>query len=126
MCLITDHFFPKISFRKIKVYKIAIFKDGGFITPFQHVNLLEKTKERFIFPKNKVSKERYIIEEGMIHAFKTKKCAITAKYDIYYMSPFSKDSIRIIPAYIPPFTRYYIGENGDICAKRMKYENLDI
>lgn len=117
MCLFTTHFFPKISFKKIKVYKVVLEYNGGLITPFQCSKPFKRAKGIFFFPKR--CGHRLFIEKGMLHAFIDKASAISQKSAI---NSTSYSQAKIINAYIPPFTRYYIGEYGDICAKRMRYE----
>lgn len=124
MCLITTHFFPKISFKSIKVYKVVIEDMNEKIrTPHQGSRLLKRAKGIFFFPKKHYG--NFMVEGGMIHAFRTKKDAheFAMSYLIHFGSHI-KDT-KVITAYIPPFTRYYIGQDWDICAKRMRYETLD-
>lgn len=123
MCLIATHFFPKISFKKIKVYKLVRFVDGEYYSAYQNEKLLERAKERFMLPEKMNYAGKYQIEEGMIHACTNLQNAIERQVQFFLRDICSKSlKVKIITAYIPPFTRYYIGEDGDICAKRMKYE----
>lgn len=113
MCLYTNQFLPKISFKRIPIYKIVYQNcDGILYTWCRFVPLMLRAEEFFFLPtKEKNNFSKYRIEEGMLHAYST-------------MSEAKRNrtlSYRIIKGYIPPFTRYYIGINGDICAKRMKY-----
>lgn len=119
MCLIATHFFPKISFKPIKVYKVVTKdKNGKLSTAFVHSDLLKRAKGVFFLPER--TPTRLYIGKGMIHAFATKEKAILALYDYRMFN----DNMKLITAYIPPFTRYYIGKYGDICAKRMRYETI--
>lgn len=124
MCLIARHFFPKISFKPIKVYKMILEdKDGKLETAFRHSKLLKRAKGIFFLPK-RIGPKLYV-EKGMIHAFSTKEKALFVRQDYIMFNHYINNlNVRIITAYIPPFTRYYIGEYGDICAKRMRYETI--
>lgn len=124
MCLIATHFFPKISFKPIKVYKIVIETSNGRIrTPYQGSNILKRAKGIFFFPKKQ---NNYLtIYGGMIHAFRTREEAQKFSTGYFIHNHYSIKDIKVITAYIPPFTRYYIGQDWDICAKRMRYETLD-
>lgn len=125
MCLITKHFFPKISFRKIQIFKVVILKNNGdFRTPYQDTELLERAKGLFFFPEK--YGDNYFIYGGMIHAFVSRYDALDEKQYIVNNRKISDQNVKIIIGYIPPFTRYYISEDGvEICAKRMKYEISD-
>lgn len=124
MCLIATHFLPKISFKPIKVYKVVIEEMNGEITtPFQSSKLLKRAKGKFFFPKRVCN--RLIINGGMIHAFRLKEEAQKLEKVYLLHNDCSIKDIKTITAYIPSFTRYYIGEDRDICAKRMRYETLD-
>lgn len=124
MCLITKHFFPKISFKKIKVYKVIIEDMNGKIkTPYQGSKLLKRAKGIFFFPKK--HNNDFIINKGMIHAFWLKEEARNFEVSYFILNYTSIKNTKTITAYIPPFTRYYIGKHGDICSKRMKYEIVD-
>lgn len=119
MCLIAAHFRPKISFKRIKVYKLVLFEDGKLITPHRRSELLKKAEGPFKFPVKDTTNGEYIIEGGMIHAYYDKSEAI-----FHLELAKLKSDAYLIKAYIPPFTRYYIGKFGDICARRMKYSDL--
>lgn len=124
MCLFVTHFFPKISFKPIKVYKVVIEDLNGKIkTPYQGSKLLKRAKGIFFLPEK--HNNDFIINKGMIHAFRLKEEAKSFEMGYFMLYYNSIKGIKTITAYIPPFTRYYIGEKGDICAKRMKYETLD-
>lgn len=123
MCLMSKHFFPKISFKKIKIYKIVIISNNGNIrTPYRNEKLMNRAKGMFFFPE--IHYGAYFIYEGMIHAFTNKRRAFTAKQSIIKGREIPDKNVKIIKGYIPPFTRYYIGEFGEICAKRMRYETI--
>lgn len=125
MCLITKYFFPKISFRKIQIYKVVILKDNGDLrTPYQNTKLMKRAKGIFFFPEKYC--DDYFIYGGMIHAFVSRYDALDEKQYIVDNRKISDQNVKIIIGYIPPFTRYYISEDGvEICAKRMKYEISD-
>lgn len=126
MCLIATHFFPKISFKPIKVYKIVLEDENGELTtPFMHSKLLKRAKGVFFFPKIIDRRlHRLHIEKGMIHAFTTKRKAISIACDYVILNNRNNLNIKVITAYIPSFTRYYLGKYWDICAKRMRYETI--
>lgn len=115
MCLATKQFFPRISFKRIPIYKIVYENPdtNELFTWVRFARLTSRAKGFFFLPtkENGGDRYKYIIEGGMIHAFSTMDWA---KANCTY-------SYKIIEGYIPPFTRYYVGISGDICAKRMKY-----
>lgn len=123
MCLTTNHYFPKISFRKIKVYKLVLVEDNKFYSPYQQTELFETPEEKFTFPRKTFVEGEYSVGPGMIHADRTLSDAIYRKTRLIANHAFI--SFKIIPAYIPPFTRYYLGNDGDICARKIKYEISD-
>ena len=115
MCLYTKQFFPRISFKRIPIYKIVYESSDTkrLLTWCRLVPLISRAEGFFFLPNKENGGEhyRYIVEGGMIHAYRTMD---EAKVHCTH-------SYKIIEGYILPFTRYYIGICGDICAKRMKY-----
>ena len=107
------------------------------ISPFRYPkyffrNLKESTKSNLkafsLFPKykqnlefNDAYKEEYVFEFGFFHAFQTTseqqiQIFIESLMHIY---KFNKEKFVVVDGYIPAFTRYGIGKDGDICARRM-------
>lgn len=121
MCLESKRFLPFISCKKRKVWKVVINKNGEYISPYLRSPIVEKAEGRFIFPFKRNYRSKFEIGKGMIHAYISREDACIMKM---YLDALNLGDIKIITAYIPPFTRYYVGIDGDICAKRMIYEDI--
>ena len=79
-----------------------------------------------ISPKLSYEGNHYVFEGGFFHAFKAnpKSNYDALKFFKKYCMPQHADGEKIAEAvlvngYIPAFTRYAIGEDNDICARRM-------
>lgn len=124
MCLIKNHRFPKISFKPIKVFKLALFyqKDryytkDGYYTYFRKcpiylgkLLLSEKHWIKGIFAETITSEgvHAYITSEG-VHAYLGKP-NYTRNYSI----------IRLLEAEIPPFTPYWIDRGNEVAAAKLR------
>ena len=110
MCLIKTHIFPKISSDPIKAYKVLKKDKEGYRTPIRlySCNIGDTIKSELFWFVGILMET--ITGEG-VHAYMT---FADAKYH-----KMERTDI-IVEVEIPPFTPYWIGDDDDIAASRMK------
>lgn len=112
MCLIDTKKF-RFTFKRIPIYKIVQPTEhkNRKISPFQHYYLRRRNFTLNGFPKvcNTMSDIHYIFDKGFFHAYRYQEKAFSESWN----------GTDMIIGYIPAFTRYAIGCNGDICARRL-------
>lgn len=106
MCLLSKQKEPLIAKEDIVAYKIAIKVGMMYYSYFQHFPYTlnadcEETEEEEI---TKIG-DLYSIGKGWIHCYQDIK--------------FHCKGTKLLKCIIPKGTLYYIGINGDICAKRL-------
>lgn len=122
MCLNTKTFVYSIAAYSIKCYKVLLWDDGEFMTPYQKTFVPMKVREGNIpffadgvqnienaySPDGKFS-ESYIIGSGFIHTYKYLGSAFDFKKHIEIMYPNSV--CAIFECEIPIGTKYYEGQD---------------
>lgn len=134
MCLEKKSRIPRIATKDIIVYKILISKNNKLYTPFCRNEIEIGKTYKGIFDKyNIFIKHRLrtftnsiicflislffskFIHSGYIH-FYSNYDNIPNSVKHYYVN-----SYRIIKCIIPKGTLYFIGKNGDIASRKIKY-----
>lgn len=115
MCLFDYKRF-RFTFKRIPVYKMV---DEDNLTPFYKYRIKKYNYHFFMegFPKRRRF-YYFAFNGGFFHAYTNENDA-KRKVDIENLFPCDGRVYKIIDGYIPAFTRYAIGLNGDICARRM-------
>jgi hypothetical protein len=104
MCLIDKKRF-RFTFKPIICYKYFKIENGQLKNFYRGNSIKSSTMWANFGFAHRINRNEVEFGKGFIHAL-TKH----PQYPVIY-------TLRCI---IPPFTRYAIGENGDICARRMK------
>ena len=130
MCLRSIHWFPRISFKPIKCYKILCERNEYLYTPYlrTYVSINNPIKaSRNIFTSlftgetlmifNTHLRCRLISKEG-VHAFTNKNDAFFASRMMATLNP-PLVSYRVYEAVIPSFTFYWKGIESDIAARKL-------
>ena len=127
MCLITEKKRPRISSRRIPVYKVLVkYGDKLIFTPYTDtvVKLNKILKGKGDNIKREVT-DGYNIGSGYIHTFKNKEDAMELMEFLNNTVPRSLQLIYnkyeigrvgtyfLVEGYIPAFTRYYTGLTMD-------------
>lgn len=126
MCLIISKVYHKkdksnrikhlVAQEDILVYKCLYCEDGEYRTPFQHMPIMF-TKGKYAYNKVNMPKSKYYWNDTIkvgIHAYTTKKAAITISSAIYYNSG---TSMRY--AVIPKGSNFYIGKDNEIVSNNL-------
>jgi hypothetical protein len=103
MCLIDTKRF-RFTFKRIPIKKVVVNTNES---PYFRYLLKHKNFVLLGFPK--LTNKGYEFTEGFFHAYLDDSKVTVPHYIIN----------RVVDGYIPAFTRYAIGQNGDICARRM-------
>lgn len=107
---------PKIALKRIKVYKVLIWSKGVYKTPFQIMPVFFNNGKAVInsnmYDHYQTSWYKGIVCEG-VHAFRTRELARNLCRHLNKLQPI------VFEAYIPPFTRYFIGDRGDIVSEKL-------
>lgn len=114
MCLIKTHRLPKISRKPIQVYKRFFnYHTNILITPYQGLCCKpgDIIKARNSWVKGIFTNE---IEGEGVHAFKDYPTEI----ELAFIAMADVDDYYVCE--IPPYTPYWIGDNRDIAASKMK------
>lgn len=116
MCLDKSHWFPKISRKPIKVYKIFNEYNGELHTPYQ--GYICKCGDTIKAAKSWISGllTMYIGGEG-VHAYSM--CSMHALREMDIITDNEDIDAALYVCEIPPFTPYWIGNYGDIAASKM-------
>lgn len=113
MCLEKDHWFPKISWKPIKCYKLLYhYENNKLVTPWKHsvieLNIpIRANKNLFSSLFTKV-----INGEG-VHAYS--KLSTSTFIQRFY----NEHDMFVYEAIIPPFTFYWEGKSNDIAARKL-------
>lgn len=126
MCLESKQKRPKISLRRIRIYKILTKPkdENRYWTPYQYfpikLDSLYKNQENAREDIRSVKKGITIIYGGFYHAYLDYKEAVDTALALKFVNPLRH--LVVVEGYIPMFTKYYKGKHGDIAAKKIKYK----
>lgn len=117
MCLIKTHRFPKISRKPIKCYKV-VYKIGNklYSTEYENYHFLLGDTIKNRYPWIFSIFEPYL-EGEVVHAYTN---IVICRINIRSTLRLLNKSRSIIECEILPFTPYWLGTDGDICATRIK------
>lgn len=128
MCLTKKSFIPRIALRNKVTYKWCINSNEELITYFRK----EKVKLGKVYTGEfqkfyKGSILDFIIEsllstfisDGFIHSFNNLKSAYIHA-PIYH----SYDTLNLVKCTIPKFTLYFIGKDGEIASRKLRYDKI--
>ena len=119
MCLTSNHFLPKFTFKPKKVYKVLFVVDDEdhspkYVSPVADFEY-ELGKEYHSYPSFKGWFAKYK-DRGFIHSYVTLLMAKASS--IFYGRP-----KVLVECEIPRFSFYYDGKNGDICSTKLRITN---
>lgn len=118
MCLISKTNEPSIASKNIVVWKLLEehedFIGKYYTTPFHRVriDLNEPLCANEMIHITHFCSNKFKIDKGYIHCYQT---AADARFWVFCHN----SSIKICKAIIPKGTEYFMGEDGDICAKKI-------
>ena len=128
MCLVTTQKKPKITLKRIKIYKVLEETPTQFISPFaaKPTPLNTVLKDYNIPERISFYRGDYFIEKGFFHTFKNISGAKGLLKDLTYMI---QGNFVIVEGYIPAFTKMYIGtysgsRETSYASKRIKYTKV--
>lgn len=119
MCLVSEEKDPFIAEEDITCYKILIPKDGFYITPYREFAML--TNIEIEDPNTEDIDYMFgvtIVESGYFHCCLNQHGINRIIGNLKKQAP-KGTIVKVLKAIIPKGTRYYIGQYGDICAKKI-------
>ncbi len=118
MCLVSKRRFPKKAKKDIICYKLLEKFEEKYYTPCRgiYVDINKELKAKGI---SLSIIEPYEKGEGYIHSFRT-----LPHRDALESSGWNLSRISIFKCIIPKGTKYHIGNNYDICSKKIIFKKL--
>ena len=124
MCLVSQLKEPFIADENIECYKIFIPKDGFYITPYKEFSMM--TNIEIEDPNDESFTHVFgvtLVESGYFHSCLNQKGILKVVSDLKRKLP-KGTSVKILKAIIPKGTKYFLGQDNDICSKKLiLYEN---
>ena len=143
MCLTTKSISPSIAEEDIVVYKVLFheyYRSKKFYAPdvtsygdsYIYKKGLNKARGKETICKSISRSDHYDIDKGFLHAFtnydiahkKAKYLNFVGGYD-YKIGTATFPDFFVTKMIIPKGTEYYVGNNDDICAKILKWNNIE-
>jgi len=117
MCLNTKTSVCSVAESDIKCYKVLLWNDGKFMTPYQKTQIQKIVVDGKIpfFADGEIDitvfdgSNNYAIGKGFIHTYKSLPSAWSLKNHIGFINP--ENIYRIFECEIPKGTKYYEGED---------------
>ncbi len=119
MCLVSETIEPFIAENDINCYKILLSQNGQYITPYRNFHIL------FNIEMNDECEEKFtdvfgvrLVESGYFNSCLNKQGIIHVINELKRKLP-KGTTVKIFKALIPKGTKYFLGQNNDICSKKL-------